>query len=100
MGSVERSGKGVPKATVILIPPSARRKNPQLFRTATTDADGRFSMRGVMPGVYTILALQSHPSGEPWLNETFLAPFLQRAQEVRIDARSTVPVRLELIADP
>jgi protocatechuate 3,4-dioxygenase beta subunit len=99
-GSVGRSGKGVTKATVILVPPAARRKNPQLFRTATTGEEGGFTMRGVIPGVYTILALQSHPSGEPWLNEAFLAPFLQRGQEVRIDARSTVPVRLELIAGP
>jgi hypothetical protein len=98
-GSVERSRKGVPNATVILVPPATRRKNLQLFRTATTNEEGGFSMRGVMPGIYTILALRSLPPGEPWLNETFLAPFLQRAQELRIDARSTVPVRLELIAD-
>jgi hypothetical protein len=98
-GSVQRSGKGVPKAKVILIPPTARRKNPQLFRTATTNEEGGFSVRGVMPGVYTILALRSLPPGEPWLNETFLAPFLQRGQELRIDAQSTIPVRLELIAN-
>jgi hypothetical protein len=98
-GSVEKSGKGVPKATVILVPPATRRKNPQLFRTVTTGEEGRFSVRGVMPGVYRILALRSLPPGEPWLNEAFLAPFLQRAQELRIDARSTVPVRLELIAN-
>lgn len=98
-GSVEISGKGVPRATVILVPPSARRRNPQLFRTATSDAAGRFSIRGVMPGVYRILSLRSLPPGEPWLNEPFLTPFLQRAQELRIDARSTVPVRLELIAN-
>jgi hypothetical protein len=98
-GSVEGSGKGVPRATVILVPPATRRKNPQLFRTATTNEEGGFSMGGVMPGVYKILALRSLPPGEPWLNETFLAPFLQRAQELRIEARSTVPVRVELIAD-
>jgi hypothetical protein len=98
-GSVERSGKRVPKATVVLVPPATRRKNPQLFRTTTTNEEGEFSVRGVMPGIYTILAFRSLPPGEPWLNEPFLAPFLQRAQELRIDARSTVPVRLELIAN-
>jgi len=98
-GSVQRSGKGIPKAKVILVPPATRRKNPQLFRTVTTNEEGGFSVPGVMPGVYTILALQSLPPGEPWLNEQFLTPLLQRAQELRIDARSTVPVRLELIAN-
>ena len=73
--------------------------NPQLFRTATTNEEGEFSVRGVMPGIYTILAFRALPPGEPWLNETFLVPFLQSAQELRIDARSTVPVRLELIPD-
>jgi hypothetical protein len=99
-GSVERSGKGIQKATVILVPPATRRKNPQLFRTETTNEKGEFSVRGILPGVYKILALRSLPPGEPWLNETFLAPFLQSAQELRIEARSTVPVRLELIATP
>jgi hypothetical protein len=98
-GSVERSGKRVPRAMVILIPPAKRRKNPQLFRTATTNEEGEFSVRGVNPGIYTILALRSLPPGEPWLNEPFLAPFLQRGQELRIDARPTVPVRLELIGN-
>jgi len=98
-GIVERSGKGVPKATVILVPPATRRKNPQLFRVVTTDEEGRFSVSGVMPGVYRILSLKSLPPGDPWLNEPFLAPFLQRSQELRIDARSTVPMRLELIAN-
>ena len=98
-GSVERSGKGVPKATVVLVPPATRRKNPQLFRTATTNEEGEFSVRGLMPGIYTILAFRSLPPGEPWLNETFLAPFLQRGKELGINARSNVPVRLELITN-
>ena len=84
---------------MILVPPAMRRKNPQLFRTTITSEEGEFSVRGVMPGIYTILAFRSLPPGEPWLNEQFLAPFLQRAQELHVDARSTVPVRLELIAN-
>jgi protocatechuate 3,4-dioxygenase beta subunit len=98
-GFVERSGKGVPGATVILAPPADRRKNPQLFRTAVTGEDGGFSIRGVMPSAYTILALQSRPSGEPWLHSDFLARYIQRGRDVRVDARSASPVRLELITD-
>jgi hypothetical protein len=98
-GSVERSGERVPQATVILVPPATRRKNPQSFRTTSTNEAGEFSVRGVMPGTYTLLAFRSLPQGEPWLNEPFLAPYLQRGQELRIDPRSTVPVRLELIAN-
>jgi hypothetical protein len=98
-GSVERSGKGVANATVVLVPPVDRRKNPHLFRSATTGEDGGFSIRGVMPGVYTILAFQSPPAGEPWLDSDFLARYFQRVRSIRIDARTVSPIRYELITD-
>jgi hypothetical protein len=99
IGLVQKSNRPAAGATVILIPPTGRRKNSQLFKTTTTGEDGRFSMSGIMPGPYTILALQNRPSGEPWLNADFLATYLQSGSAVRVEAREASEARLELITD-
>jgi hypothetical protein len=41
---------------VALVPAPARRNNPALYRTATTDDKGHFTLRGVAPGDYTAFA--------------------------------------------
>jgi hypothetical protein len=50
-------------AQVVLIPPAERRGNPDLFRTGTTDASGSFTIGGVVPGDYQVLAWQKVEAG-------------------------------------
>jgi protocatechuate 3,4-dioxygenase beta subunit len=76
--------------TVVLVPSLARRKNAALFKTATVDEDGAFTIRGVAPGPYTLVSMESRPSGEPWLNADFLAKYEGRGRAVRITAGSTI----------
>jgi hypothetical protein len=87
--------KPVSNATVILIPPASRRGNSRLYRTAITGADGQFSMTGIMPGSYSILALQDHPSGEPWLNPDFLEKFQDKLRPLTLNSGSSTTVQLE-----
>ena len=53
-----RSADGIPAeaATVALIPPQAKRRNPMHYRVTNTDVDGGFKMQDVPPGEYTIFA--------------------------------------------
>src|SRR5262249_54862189 len=44
------SGKPVPNATVVVIPPDTRRDNRALYKFATSDAVGKFSVRSIAPG--------------------------------------------------
>jgi hypothetical protein len=76
--------------TVVLVPPLTRRRNAALFKTATVDEDGAFIIRGVAPGTYTLVPLESRPSGEPWLNADFLAKYEGRGRAVQVTAGSTI----------
>ena len=53
-----RAGKGFAGAMVVLVP-----KNPEadreLFRRDQSDLDGTFLLRNVIPGSYTLLAIQN-----------------------------------------
>jgi len=57
-GIVKREGKAFPGAMVVLVP-----KNPEgnldLFRRDQSDLDGTFSLRDVVPGAYTVLAIEN-----------------------------------------
>jgi hypothetical protein len=86
-------------ANVILVPPVTRRGNPMAYKTAMTDDAGRFSLAGVMPGTYTILALKSRPYSQPWLNPAFISRYEDRARVVRVETRGTAEIQLPLISD-
>jgi|SRR5579872_501808 len=57
-GIVKREGKAFPGAMVVLVP-----KNPEgnldLFRRDQSDLDGTFSLPDVVPGAYTVLAIEN-----------------------------------------
>ena len=82
--------------SVILVPPSDRRKNPALFKVVNTDSEGRFTIPGVLPGPYTIFAVRDRPFREPWLNADYLARFQDQALTVFVDENSPQRMPIEL----
>jgi hypothetical protein len=76
--------------TVVLVPPPGRRNNAALFRTASMEEDGAFTIRGVAPGTYTLVFLENRPSGEPWLNADFMAKYEGRARAIEVKAGSAI----------
>jgi uncharacterized protein (DUF2141 family) len=55
---VDDKGNPVSSATVVDVPDSDRRLRPDLYQQDTTDERGHFSLRGLNPGSYTVLAFE------------------------------------------
>jgi hypothetical protein len=90
----DASSRPVPSQQVVLIPDRMPNR-PDLYKTATTDANGRFTMQGVAPGDYKAYAWKTI---EPYryFDSEFLRGFEDRGSIVRVTETSgaTVDVRL------
>ena len=90
------AGKPVPNATVVVIPPDPRRENRALYKTGTSDATGRFTVRSIAPGSYKIFAWQGVDGGE-FYNSRFLSKHETRGKPINITQGSTVTESLTVI---
>jgi hypothetical protein len=79
-GVVEKKGKAVSGVMVALVPndPEA---HVELFRRDQSDFDGTFSLRGVVPGTYTVVAVED-AWGFDWLKAGVLARYVLHGQQV------------------
>lgn len=92
-GVVKRVGKEVAGAMVVLVP-----KEPELhldrFRRDQSDLDGTFSLQGVVPGSYTILAIENGWELD-WSQPSVIRAYLKRGRSVEIANQSARPVDLD-----
>jgi hypothetical protein len=82
--------------TVVLVPSAERRQNAALYKTRITGEDGRFEIRGIPPGAYTIFAWKSVPP-TAWQNAEFLTSFMDRGHVVKVTSSSRSALELEAI---
>jgi hypothetical protein len=79
---VKKAGKPFAGAMVVLVP-----KNPEtehdLFRRDQSDLDGTFSMRGVIPGSYTLLAIEKGWDLD-WSQSGVLAVYVKHGRKIQI----------------
>ena len=90
------TGKAVSNATVVVIPPDARRDNRALYKTGTSDATGKFVVRGIAPGGYKVFAFQGIAGGE-FYNSRFLSKYEFRGKSINVAQGSTVNESLTVI---
>ncbi|MGA8492795.1 MAG: carboxypeptidase-like regulatory domain-containing protein [Terriglobales bacterium] len=57
-GFAKRAGKATAGAMVVLVPKDPE-SNRELFRRDQSDQDGSFSLRSVIPGTYTVIAIEN-----------------------------------------
>jgi hypothetical protein len=96
--ALDAQGRPAPNAVVALVPPAERRHNPTLFRTATANAEGKFTLTGVPPGEFKLFAWRSIPTGAN-RNPAFIARYENSGMpvtiaadgELRVDATLAVP---------
>jgi hypothetical protein len=72
-GVVTGSGMKVATNAVVVLAPEALglRRRPDLYRSATTDHEGRFKLQNVLPGTYKLFAWEFAPT-DAWLDPAFM----------------------------
>jgi hypothetical protein len=91
-GFAKQAGKGASGAMIVLVP-----KNPEAnhdrFRRDQSDLDGSFSLPNVIPGSYTIIAIENGWDLD-WSEPAVLAQYLQHGQTLEVGDRSPTPMHL------
>ena len=93
-GVVVRDDKPDAGAMVVLLP-----RNPvsdfALFRRDESDSDGTFSLRDVLPGQYTVIALENGWDLD-WANPAALQPYLKSGIPVDLTGEAKLTVKVPL----
>jgi hypothetical protein len=94
-GTALRNGKPASGAMVVLVP-SNLEKNNSLFRRDQSDSDGTFTLPSVLPGKYTLLAIQNGWDME-WSNPAVLLPFMKEGESIEVppDGKLQVQVKVQ-----
>jgi protocatechuate 3,4-dioxygenase beta subunit len=85
-GIAHKAGHPSAGAMVVLVP-----KNPEmnhsLFRRDQSDLDGTFTLHAVVPGSYTLLAIEDGWDLD-WAQPSVISVYLKRGQKIEIGAQS------------
>ncbi|HTC92283.1 MAG TPA: carboxypeptidase regulatory-like domain-containing protein [Terriglobales bacterium] len=93
-GVVLRGDKPVAGALVVLVPQDSA-NNRALFRRDQSDSDGTFTLYDVMPGAYTLLAIENGWRLE-WTNPVVLKSYLSKGEIVRVEANGKYNIKVKL----
>jgi hypothetical protein len=83
MATVRGKLQPVVNTTVVLVPDAARRRRPEVYRTAATDGGGRFQMTTVDPGDYRVFAWDDVENGA-WQDPEFIRLYEDQGTPVHI----------------
>ena len=92
-GFAKRAGKATSGAMIVLVPKDPE-ANHDRFRRDQSDQDGSFSLPGVIPGSYTIIAVEDGWDLD-WSQPAVLAQYLKQGQPVEVGDRSPTTVHLQ-----
>ena len=70
--------------------------NASLFRRDQSDSDGTFELSTVMPGAYTLLAIENGWELE-WANPAVLESYLPQGQPVQMEAGSRLKINIKSV---
>jgi hypothetical protein len=89
---IDSAGKPVVDASVVLIPPLEFQTDHSAFKATATDARGKFTIKGIRPGVYTTFAIL-----EKLGMSVHLTPYLNYGTKIEIEKKQRVSQNLTLI---
>lgn len=89
----------VSDATVVAVPEEKYRKIPDRFVTGSTDQHGRFMIRGLAPGSYTLYTWRDVEDGV-WRDPDFLKAQEANRTSVKVEEGSSQKADLKLIGVP
>jgi protocatechuate 3,4-dioxygenase beta subunit len=84
---------------VVAVPDTQFRKQASRYQKVSADQTGRFNLRGLRPGTYTLFAWE-HLEGDELRDPEFLKPFEGRGTEVKVEKSSHQTVSLKVLAAP
>ncbi|MBI4445587.1 MAG: carboxypeptidase regulatory-like domain-containing protein [Acidobacteria bacterium] len=87
--------QGVPDVQVVLIP-DRNRDRVALYKTSTTDRDGRFVMRGIAPGAYKLFAWESIQQ-YAYFDSDLVTKFEPQGIPVRVEESDKLVIDVKLI---
>lgn len=93
-GVAERDGNPLAGAMIVLIPEKMD-GNESLFRRDQSDSDGSFTFRGIVPGKYTVVALE-HGWELEWSKAEVLRPYLTNGESVEVVATGKYQVKVKV----
>jgi hypothetical protein len=82
-------------ATTVLVP--AARSRMDLYRTATSDQQGRFTFANVPPGDYKVLAWEDVPRGA-YTDPSYLKNYEDRGRSITVDKGESESVQVPVIS--
>jgi hypothetical protein len=92
-GFARKSGKGVAGAMVVLVPADLK-AYPTLARRDQTDSDGSFSLMDVVPGQYTVVAIEDAWELD-WARPETIARYLPGGTAVTVTGKPAETIRIE-----
>jgi hypothetical protein len=93
-GVASREGKSVAGVMVLLVPADPA-NNQVLFRRDQTDSDGSFHLANVVPGRYTLLAIDEGWELE-WANPAVLKKFMPQGEPLVVETKGKYSLKLKV----
>jgi protocatechuate 3,4-dioxygenase beta subunit len=94
--AVDADGKPIAQSVVALVPPAGKRDQWRLFKTSLADQSGRFSVRNLPPGEYTLFAFAAGDDASAVQNPEYLKQIEAKGTAVKLgeNARESVQVKV------
>ena len=91
-GTAKNAGKAVAGAMVVLVPQSPATDH-DLFRRDQSDLDGTFGLHNVVPGSYTLLAIENGWDLD-WSQPGVIGAYLKRGRKIQVDNQAGRPMNV------
>ncbi len=93
---VDQKGQPVANAVIVAVPEARLRARVDRYRKTVSDQSGHFTLRGISPGNYTLLAWES-VDGDAYYNPDFLKTYEAQGSALRLTEGERKSLQLQAI---